>query len=432
MGRFQLPDDERSRYLIVGAWNAAFGYVLFVALVALCGRNNYLLASWVAWIIAAPQSAMTMKYLAYDRSGRLLPEFTRAYFLYLAPQGLTTVLLWASVRLLGLSPELGGLTAIAVAAVLSYLVHAYLAFRPPLVVGEVPSKDLLRDHGIRETLDALWRHGSRAVVRLVRDVRLVSKTLAWARREGMRPYVFFADLDYHHNSAGNRAFFRLIHELNERGIRACSLMDVNPEWNQERITHLGYWVLRALGDPVVVYPAGVSGNPLNAEHVVRWVLYTPGLLGGDTQYADTELVFAWSRSFYDTDRILRVDNLQRDLFNSENLPEKTSDCAYLGKARTRGVRELSQTSGMTHIVAYPPWPPTREALADLLRRTCVLYTYDDRSLIIEEALLCGCRVVLLPEERDITWADAEQEFFDTDYEAQLTRFIEETQREWAT
>jgi putative flippase GtrA len=430
MGTFQLPGDERSRYLIVGAWNVAFGYGLFVGIVALLGRNGYLAASWLAWIIAAPQSALTMKYLAYRKPGRVLPEFTRAYFLYLAPQGLTTVLLWTSVRLLGMPPALAGLVSIAVAAVLSYIAHTYLAFRPPLVVGEVPSDGLLRDHGITETLEALWRHGSLAVVGLARDVVLIPQILVWARREGMKPYVFFANLDYHHNSAGNRAFFRLIHELNERGMRACSLKDVNPEWNQERITRLGYWVLRALSDPVVVYPEGVSGNPLRARHVVRWVLYTPGVLGGDTDYEDTELVFAWSRSFYDTDRILRVDTLQRDLFNAAELPDKTVDCVYLGKAKTRGVKELPQTFDMTRITAYPPWPPTRESLASLLRRTRVLYTYDDHSLITEEALLCGCRVVLLPEGRDITWADAEPESFDTDYDAQMTRFIEETQWAW--
>jgi hypothetical protein len=245
----------------------------------------------------------------------------------------------------------------------------------------------------------------------------------------VRPYVF-AGLAYHHASAGIRSWHRLIHEMNGRGMIAYSLRDANPAWDERTITHFGYWMMRMFLDPIVVYPEVVSGNPLRSKHVVRYVMNTPGHLGGDTSYADTELVFTWSRRYYDTGRVLMIDTVERELFNSTDLPEKDTDCAYLGKAEFRGVEELPQTFDMVHITRFPHWPSTRKELADLLRRTRVLYTYDDCTMIIDEALLCGCEVILLPEGRQLTDADTGGHLTQQEYEDQLTRFIEETQRAW--
>jgi len=431
---------ERTRYLVVSGWNILFGYGLFAAAVllfghslsaleasnvpvlSLLGRGYYLLVSWIGWAIAVPQAALATRRVAYRDETLPSPPISRVYELYLPAQVVGSVLLWAAVGLLGFPPVAGGFAAIIIAVVLSYIAQTYVGFRVPLVVGEVRPAAYASDYNVVGSLRALRK----AFGAVLHDVFFLPSALALARRRGTVPYVF-SGASYHHASAGVRAWHRIIHEMNERGMVAFSLDDVNPDWNERRITRIGYRVMRALGDPIVVYPEVVTGNPLGSKRVVRFVANTPGYLGGDTEYPDTELVFAWMRRYYDTDRILRVDTIERDLFNSRALPEKDVDCAYLGKAEFRGVEESPQTFGMTHITRFPHWPPTRKQLAELLRRTRVLYTYDDCTMLLDEALLCGCDVILLPEGRRLTEADTAGHLTQEEYDAQLARFIDETQ-----
>jgi hypothetical protein len=178
-------------------------------------------------------------------------------------------------------------------------------------------------------------------------------------------------------------------------------------------------------DPIAVYPEVIAGNPLGAKHVTRWVLNVPGHLGGDTEFDDSELVYAWSKKFYDTDRILSWDVVDRGLFNDDNLPTKEKVCCYVGKGPQRGANPIPLTDGMIQITRS--WPPERRELAELLRETRVLYTYDDVTMLTFEALLCGCQVILLPEYREQRLDDPLWRFVDTDHHAELDRFIKETQ-----
>ena len=142
----RLLDDERVRYLLVGGWNTAFSYGLFLALLALFGRsmnsfatssmplaalighNYYVAISWIGWIVAVPQSTITMKYLAFRNHGRLLPQIGKAFFVYLPAQGLGSAILWVNVQLLRLSPPIGALITILVTTIFSYVGHKYFTF----------------------------------------------------------------------------------------------------------------------------------------------------------------------------------------------------------------------------------------------------------------------------------------------------------------
>lgn len=70
------------------------------------------------------------------------------------------------------------------------------------------------------------------------------------------------------------------------------------ENNSKLIDQTEAMIISAQDDCVTIYPEVVSGNPLNAKHVVRWVLYYPGEHGaGDTLYHESEYVFAYSKRF---------------------------------------------------------------------------------------------------------------------------------------
>jgi hypothetical protein len=243
----------------------------------------------------------------------------------------------------------------------------------------------------------------------------------------MKPYVL-PDVPYRLTSAGARACHRLIHELNESGLDAFSTGAVNPDWNERRLGIIGSFLLVKLGQAIVVYPEVTPGNPLGAKQVVRWVLNFPGHLGGDREFDKSELVYAWSEEFYSTDRLLSFDFVEHELFNAINLPLKDVDCFYFGKGLLRGVEPIPLTEGMTQITKT--WPAKRADLADLLRRTRVLYTYDDRTMLALEALLCGCRVIFLPEHKEIHPDGFE--FARQEHGAQLLRFISESQNNWSS
>ena len=100
-------------------------------------RALLLVVYWLVLVIAVMQSTATMKYLAFRSPGDYWRQLPRAYAIYLPAQGISTGVLWASVRLLGLSPRLGQLIAIALTTIFSYLGHKYFTFRAPVEVDEV-------------------------------------------------------------------------------------------------------------------------------------------------------------------------------------------------------------------------------------------------------------------------------------------------------
>lgn len=150
---------EKLRYLLVGVWNTALGYVVFLLalkffgppLQALSGPGiagwishyYYLVIQWAVWVVMVVNSTITMKYLAFRSKGRLLHQIGRAYLVYLPAQGISSVILWLTVKVFGLSPSIGQLITIVIATVFSYLGHKYFTFRVPLEVGEVAPRDLI-------------------------------------------------------------------------------------------------------------------------------------------------------------------------------------------------------------------------------------------------------------------------------------------------
>lgn len=143
---------EKLRFLIVGGWNTVFSYILFAvllqwlgpslaglsgsssAVLSVVGSHWYLAVQWLSWLIAVPQSTLTLKYLVFHSKGHAGAEIGRAFFVYLPMQGLSSVSLWLLVTFAGVHPLVGQLLTIGVTAVLSYIGHKYFTFRSPRTV----------------------------------------------------------------------------------------------------------------------------------------------------------------------------------------------------------------------------------------------------------------------------------------------------------
>lgn len=138
---------EKLRFLVVGGWNTVFSYAVFAALIysigpalrglsgsgtpwlRIVGDQWYLVAQWLSWILAVPQSTIALKYLVFHSRGHVSAEIGRAFFVYLPLQALSSISLWLLVSKAGMHPLTGQLLTVGVSAVLSYLGHKYFTFK---------------------------------------------------------------------------------------------------------------------------------------------------------------------------------------------------------------------------------------------------------------------------------------------------------------
>lgn len=176
-------------------------------------------------------------------------------------------------------------------------------------------------------------------------------------------------------------------------------------------------------DGVVVYPEVVAGNPLGFRTVARWVLNYPGLLGGDATFADGELVFTWQTRYISRVPVLRLDAVDRSLFYRDDTVSRNRICTFVNKGGK--FRDIPEDANAVQITKQ--WPPSRRELADLLRRTSCLYSFDGNSSILDEALACGAKVKVVTVDgyADYVPFDA---YSRDDAERQLDEFVRVTQQ----
>lgn len=172
-------------------------------------------------------------------------------------------------------------------------------------------------------------------------------------------------------------------------------------------------------DDIVVYPEIVSGNPLKAKRVVRYILNHPGRLGGDKEYDKSEILVAydWVLGQYSNGVVLRTPCIEE--FFTDRGYERTIDCFFVGKSVNTNHPVTKDCVEITY-----QWPAKRRELAELLNRTRNFYTYDQRTALISEAALCGCKVkdIIDNEISDNQILDYDLDLFKN----QLEQFIQMT------
>lgn len=206
----------------------------------------------------------------------------------------------------------------------------------------------------------------------------------------MIPYLVWS-YDYSNATGGVKVMHRLAHELNEAGQTAYVSGRPNPEWNtpqREPFAVADEAHHRVGPDWIAIYPEVVSGNPWTAPRVVRYILNSPGKLGGDSTYDPSEIVFSYSPLFSDAP-LLHLPAVELDIYTDRHEPRQGA-AVYVGK----GV-ETQAILGATRITL--DMREDRHALADVLNRVSVLYSFDPVSGMLDVARLCGCPVVILSD-----------------------------------
>lgn len=221
---------------------------------------------------------------------------------------------------------------------------------------------------------------------------------------------------YTHQSAGIKALHLLCHSLNRLGQLAFLVkqdffevtpfqeMILNPDWLTPALTREVYAShVQASLTPIVVYPETITGNPLKAAVVVRYVLNFPGLLGGDKEYPPEEIVFAYSKKLavsanVGDDRVLFIPASDTNTFyRSADDHPRTGTCFYADKYKKVHNGELFEVTRNSLEITRGIGSQTTAEVAEIFRRSELFYCYENSALAIE-AMLCGCPTVFLPNE----------------------------------
>ncbi|MDP4301996.1 hypothetical protein [Leptothrix discophora] len=236
-----------------------------------------------------------------------------------------------------------------------------------------------------------------------------------------KTYVIYAN-SFDENSGGALVLHRLCDLLNQAGVRALLWPSMNALFDPWRPFHYlhrrrmerrwrrkhgeyrtfpGFHTAIATAadvrDAIVIYPEVVDGNPLQARHVVRWLLHKPGFHTGRINYGKNDKFFFFQNAFNDPslnpdpDNLLRTVFIRDDIYKRTNFGDREGVCYILRKGAHRPMIHDTTRSikidGLSH----------REAAAVFNRvKTCI--SYDPYTMYSQFAALCGCDSIVVPEE----------------------------------
>jgi len=212
---------------------------------------------------------------------------------------------------------------------------------------------------------------------------------------------------YTHRSSGVRALFRLCHHLNAHGFSAAIKGSGQPPKGWQTPFYEG-----AASQSVVIYPEVVMGNPLKAQKIIRWVMNDPGLLGGDTVYPLEEMVFVYDAQKLPIASIAAGETLGPErviwfglidpeaIYPDPSIP-KTHSLSFTHKGQALQ-KKFPLPTGI-HTIPLETVAKNMKGLGDNLRRCKTLYSYDHYSNVLREAVISGCEVLVVSQDRD--WHD---------------------------
>lgn len=200
--------------------------------------------------------------------------------------------------------------------------------------------------------------------------------------------------NYHDSSGGLVALHQLAHLLAKQGQNSYIYSDKTFKGSSARIvSNIDF--LRN-DNTMVIYPEVINGNPLNIKNVTRWLLNTPGKLGGDGIYNDNDLIFKYYDYFKAPNESkvngeLRTYNLKLDIFYNKNY-ERSGDCYIIKKGRDKVLdKHKPEDINIDEFISD-------EYLSEVFNKSERFICYDSMCFHLQQAALCGCIPVVIPDD----------------------------------
>ena len=138
-----IPPGQLGRYLVVGTWNAAFGYGTFALLTWLLDRYipaSYMAASLLSSVLNITVAFLGYKWFVFKTKGNYLKEWIRCLMVYSGGIVLGLALLPPTVWLVSwitgtprAAPYIAGALLLGVQVVVSFLGHKNFSFKSAIV-----------------------------------------------------------------------------------------------------------------------------------------------------------------------------------------------------------------------------------------------------------------------------------------------------------
>ena len=219
---------------------------------------------------------------------------------------------------------------------------------------------------------------------------------------------------------GIKVHYLLYSHLRARGqkVRICA-----PPPHQEGFDYIEPEEITAevRKNSIAVYSEIIWGNPLHMDSVVRYVLYYPGVIGGSKEYDPSEFIVTYHPDFYPSAFKLTIPCIDTTVFYDDH-SEKKQDCYFVHKYGK--FREVPELEGAVEINMQ--YPATQKELADLLRTTKTLYSFDPHTVVAAEATRCGAKVKFITPTGFMDYQDNYDEVI-SDFEVQMEKFIKISQ-----
>lgn len=225
-----------------------------------------------------------------------------------------------------------------------------------------------------------------------------------------RNYIIYT-FPWDENIGGAIFMHHLAHELNRLGERAFlwkAAPVYRPAWRQR----LWNWLRpeRLLTNPlldtpiagpqdlsedsIVIYPELVQGNPLKARHVVRWLLYKPGVLH-PFDFGPEEMFFRVGPMSDLPDLTGGAPDLYlwkiNPIYRNENRPDRKGVCYMVRKGM-----EKPRIPETEHPDAICIDGLSHAETNEIFNRCETFYSYDEATMYSQFAAICGCTSVVVP------------------------------------
>jgi putative flippase GtrA len=122
--------SQELRYVVVGAYNTAFGLLLYFLLFGLLERSaHYLVLLTANYVLGTLNGYIAYKLLVFRSGNSPFLEYLRFNMVHLAGAGVNYLALPALVEIVGFSPFVAQGMIVAALIVVSYVLHKHFTFK---------------------------------------------------------------------------------------------------------------------------------------------------------------------------------------------------------------------------------------------------------------------------------------------------------------